>query len=97
MLTVSFEDSEDLGSGDALDLSDTVAVSEDNTNLRWSHTLSGKLEDLLRDLLGSNLEPSWGGSLVGKSGAGDTLVGIVHTTLQGVNVSGFLEHRQRER
>jgi len=37
--TVSLEDTEELGSGDVLDLSDTVRISQDHTNLGGSKTL----------------------------------------------------------
>jgi hypothetical protein len=45
--TVALEDTEDLGTSDTLDLCDTVAVSEDDTDLGRGHTLTGQLEDLL--------------------------------------------------
>jgi hypothetical protein len=53
-LTVGLEDSENLVSGNALDLGDTVRVTENDTDLGWGKTSSGKLEDLVGNLL-------WGG------------------------------------
>lgn len=40
-----------------LDLSDTVRISQDDTDLGWSSTLLGKLADLVNDLLWGGLEP----------------------------------------
>jgi hypothetical protein len=34
-----------------------VGVTEDNTDLRGGRTLTGKLDDLLDDLIGGSLEP----------------------------------------
>lgn len=45
--TVHLEDTEDLVAGDAADLGDTVGVTEDDTDLGGSHTLTGELEDVL--------------------------------------------------
>ena len=38
-------------------LCNTVRVSEDNTNLGWSQTLLGQLEDLVLDLVTGDLQP----------------------------------------
>jgi hypothetical protein len=46
---------------DKLDLGNTVGVTEDDTDLRRSGTLTGELGDLLNDLLGGGLQP--GGSV----------------------------------
>jgi hypothetical protein len=54
-LTGSLQDSEDLVSGNALDLSNTVAIPEDNADLGWGHSLSCKLVDLVADFLRSGL------------------------------------------
>ena len=53
--------------GDNLDLSDTVGVTENDTNLRRSGTLTGELADLVDDLLGGGLQPRWGSAGVGES------------------------------
>ena len=40
-----------------LNLGNTVRVPEDNTNLGWSQTLLGQLEDLVLDLVTGDLQP----------------------------------------
>lgn len=54
---------------DNLDLGNTVGVTENDTNLRGSSTLTGELADLLNDLLGGNLQPGGSGARV-REGAG---------------------------
>lgn len=71
--TVGFQDSQDLVTGDDLSLGNTVSVSQQNTDLRWGQTLSGVLDDLLNNLVGGQLEPSWSVSRVWNSGGGNTL------------------------
>lgn len=71
--TVRFQDSQDLVTSDNLGLGNTVSISQKNTNLRRSQTLSGVLDDLLNNLTGGQLEPSWSVSRVWKCGGGDTL------------------------
>lgn len=71
--TVRLEDSQDLVAGDNLGLGNTVSVSQDNTNLRRSQTLSGVLDNLLNDLVRGQLEPRRSVSRVWKRGRGDTL------------------------
>lgn len=46
--TVHLEDTEDLVTSDAANLSDTVGVTKDNADLRWGHALSCELEDVLQ-------------------------------------------------
>lgn len=70
--TVRLQDSQDLVTSDNLSLGNTVSVSQDDTNLRWSQTLSGVLDDLLNNVVRGQLEPSWGVSRVWKSGGGNT-------------------------
>jgi hypothetical protein len=53
--TLTLEDTEDLVASDGLDLSNTVRVAEGDANLRRSHTLAGKLDDLLGHFIGSGL------------------------------------------
>jgi hypothetical protein len=57
--TVALEDSQNLVAGNDLDLSDTVGVAEGYTDLRRSCTFTSKLADLVNDLLGGGLQPSW--------------------------------------
>lgn len=71
--TVRLEDSQDLVTGDELDLGNTVSISQDNTDLGWSQTLSGVLDDLLNNLIGGQLEPRWSRSRVWNGRRGDTL------------------------
>lgn len=78
--TVDLEDAEDLGASDILDLTDTVGVTEDDTDLSGGDTLASKLADALRDVLGGHLEPCGSGTLVGEGRSGDTLTRIVHAT-----------------
>ena len=54
-LTGRLENSEDLVTGDALDLGNAVGVTEDNADLRRGHALLGELEDLVGDLLRGGL------------------------------------------
>jgi hypothetical protein len=42
---------------DNLDLSDTVRISEDDTDLGWSCALLRKFADLIDNLVGGSLEP----------------------------------------
>lgn len=65
---------------DDLDLSNTMAVSEDNTDLRWSGTLSGESADVLDDGLGGALEPGGHRSRVWDGRGADTLSFAVKTT-----------------
>lgn len=75
--TVGLEDSQDLVTGDNLGLGNTVSISQDNTNLRRSQTLSGVLDDLLNNLVRGQLEPSWGVSGVRGSRRRNTFTLIV--------------------
>lgn len=65
---------------DSLDLGDTVAVTEDNTDLRGRSTLSGELADVVDNLVGSDLNPGSGGARVRESRRGNTLSLGVKTT-----------------
>lgn len=78
--TVSLQDAEDLGAGDRLDLPDAVRVAEDGADVGRGQTLLGELADDLDDLLGGDLQPGGGCSLVGEGTAGDALAVAVHAT-----------------
>lgn len=65
---------------DNLDLSDTMAIPEDNTDLRRSGTLAGKFADIVDDLVGAALEPGGNAARVWDGGRGDTLAFAVKTT-----------------
>lgn len=69
-LTVRLEDTEDLVSGDALDLGDTVRVTEDDTDLGRGQALARELEDVVADLVGRDLQPARRGALVGERRSG---------------------------
>lgn len=75
--TVRLQDSQDLVTGNNSSLGNTVGISQDNTDLRWSQTLSGVLDDLLNNVVRSQLEPSWSVSRVWKSGGGNTFTLIM--------------------
>lgn len=68
--TVGLQDTEDLVTGDGLDLGDTVRVTEDDTDLGRGQTLASELEDVLLDLLSGDLEPSGSRALVRESRTG---------------------------
>lgn len=54
---VGLQDTENLVTGDVLDLSNTLGVTEDDTDLGGGHTLLGELEDGLADILRGGLQP----------------------------------------
>lgn len=84
--TVGFEDSEDLVAGDDLDLSDAVAIAQDNTNLRRRSALSCELANVVDNRVWRGLEPCRHCSRVWDGGGTDTLSFAVKTTHGG----GFL-------
>lgn len=65
---------------DNLDLGNAVRVSENDTNLRRSGTLSGELGDLLNDLVGGGLQPRRGSAGVGDRGGRNALSVAVKST-----------------
>jgi len=77
---VELQDAEDLGTGDGLDLADTVRVTEDNTDLRGGHALACKLADNGAHLLGRHLLPGGGKAAVGQAAARNALTRVVHAT-----------------
>jgi len=70
---ILFQDTKDLVTSDNLHLRDTVRISEQDTYLRGSGTLTGELADLVDNLVGGGLEPAWGGPRVGDGGRRDSL------------------------
>jgi hypothetical protein len=81
--TVGLEDAENLVSGDVADLTDSVGVTEDDTDLRGGKTLLGELANVLVGLGGGGLQPAGGSALVGQSGGRKTLTGGVHASHDG--------------
>jgi len=77
---VSLEDSQDLAASHAADLGNTVGVTKDDANLGRGVSLLRELADVLGDLLGGDLQPRWGASLVRESALAHTLSFTVHTT-----------------
>ena len=57
-----------------------MAISEDDTDLGWGSTLTGKLADVVDDLLGGGFEPCWDGARVWDGAGRDTLSFAVKTT-----------------
>jgi hypothetical protein len=78
--SVGFEDTENLVTGDETDLGNAVRVTEDNTNLGGGETLTGELDDVLNNIIGSGLQPSRRSAAVGESRGRNALSGSVHTT-----------------
>ena len=78
--TLSLQDSENLGTSDALELGDTHGISESDADLRWGETLLGKLADVLNDILRLDLQPRWRSALVRESRAGNTFTLSVNTS-----------------
>lgn len=79
--TVGFQNSQDLVTSDNLGLGDTVSISQENTNLRWSQTLSGVLDNVLDNVTRGQLEPSWSVSRVWESGGRNTFSLILLVSL----------------
>ena len=77
---LGLEDAQDLVAGHESDLCDTVGVTEDHADLGRGQTLLGKLEDLVLDVVGGQLEPCGHGATVREGGLGDSLAGSVHAT-----------------
>jgi len=65
---------------DNLDLSNTVRVSEDNTDLRRGGTFLCELADLIDDLVGGGLQPRRWRSRIGNCGGRYALSVAVKTT-----------------
>lgn len=90
--TVGLQNSHDLVTGDDTGLSNTVCISQQDTNLRWGQTLSGVLGNLLNDSVGGQLEPSWSISRVWKSGRRDTFTLLKWKLLVKMNLKKFFSY-----
>ena len=78
--TVGLEKTNNLLSGDGLDLGDTVGVTQDDTNLGGGQTLLCKLANVFFDIRGRDLQPRRRSALVRAGTLRDTLSGSMHTT-----------------
>lgn len=78
-LTVGLQDPQNLVAGNALDLGNTLGVTEDDADLGRRKTSSGELEDLVADLLRGGLGPRGLRASVGESGGRHALALGVHT------------------
>lgn len=82
---VGFEDAHNLLARDALDLSNTFLITENDTNLRREETFLGELADLLLDVGGRHFEPTGGSAFVRQSATGNALSWCVHATHDGTD------------
>src|SRR5574339_685750 len=55
---MSFKNAQDLVASNALNLSNTMRITKNDTDLRWSQTLLRKLADVLLNILSRHLEPT---------------------------------------
>jgi len=78
--TVETKDAKNLGASDCLDLTDTLTVTKDNTDLAGGETLASELADALRDLSRGDLQPGRSSATVGNGRATHTVTRTVHTT-----------------
>lgn len=62
--SVSLEDTYDLLSSYRLNLSDTVGITKDNSDLGWGKTLLSELAYVLLNISSRNLQPRWWRALV---------------------------------
>lgn len=78
--SIGLEDTDNLLTCDGLDLSDTIGVTQNDTNLRRGQTLLGKLAYMFLDIGGRDLAPRRRSALVRQGTLRDTLSGSMHTT-----------------
>lgn len=76
-----------------LDLGNAVAITEDNTDLRWGGTLPGHLADVVDNLLRSGLHPS-GRSARVRDGRGRNALALAVKTTHTDGVGGAGEERK---
>ena len=65
---------------DNLDLSNAVAITENNTNLRGGSALLGELANVVNDLVGGGLQPGRRAAGEGDGGRGNALALAVEAT-----------------
>merc|ERR1719504_490998 len=80
---LALQDAQNLVAGDETDLSNTMGVPEDNTNLGRGQTLLGQLEDLVLHLIAGDLQPLRNRPPVRKCRLADALSRRVHPTHTG--------------
>lgn len=92
---LGLEDSKDLGAGQRVDGSNTLGVTQTNTNLGRGEALLGELVDLVLDVVRcvQVLQPTWGRPHVWLGRLGDTVSRCMHTTH---GESLCVEARQKE-
>ena len=78
--SLPLQDSEDFATSDALNLWDSVAISESNTNLGWHVSFLGELDDLINKVRGLNFHPAWWSLSVWQTSASNTLALGVHSS-----------------
>jgi len=78
--TVGLKKTDNLLSGDGLDLGDTIGVTQDHTNLGRGQTLLGKLANVFLNISGRDFQPRRRRALVRAGTLRDTLSGSMHTT-----------------
>ncbi len=83
--SVGLQETNDLLSGDRLDLGDSIGITKNDTNLGRGQTLLCKLANLFFDIRGGDLQPRRRSALVRAGTLRDTLSGSMHTTHGTVN------------
>ena len=78
--TVGLKDAKNLVSSHSAGLSDTMRVTQDNTDLRGGQTLLGESADLLHGLVGGGTSPGRSSALPGQRTSRDSLSVAVDTT-----------------
>jgi hypothetical protein len=86
--TVGLQETNNLLSGDRLDLGDTIGITQDDTDLGGGQTLLCKLANVFFDIGSGNFQPGRRSAFVGAGTLGDTLSGSMHTTHGAVNERG---------
>lgn len=71
--TVGLQDAKNFVTGNVGDLTDTVGITEKDTDLGGGEALFGELANMLVHLLGGELEPGRRTALVGDGAAANTL------------------------
>ena len=78
--SLNLENSKDLGSGDSLNLRNSVLISQNDTDLRRRLTSLGHLDDFFSQISCRDLNPAWWSLSVRKTSTGNTLSLGVHST-----------------